>query len=282
MMPLLRVAALCKRFGGLTACDDVSFEVAAGEIVGLIGPNGAGKTTLFSQIAGLLRPDSGRVEFDGRPLSGLPAHRVCRAGVVKTFQNVASFGDMTVLENATIGGLARVGLGVARERAQAAINRTGLAGREQALAGDLSLPERARLEIARALTTRPRLMLLDEAMATLAPAEQRDIVALVRELRDEGMTFLVIEHHMKTIMSMCERILVLNFGRLIAQGTPQQVSRDPQVVAAYLGSAASTASTASTASGVSGVSVASAGTAGTAPDLPSTAPDSPSAQSGHA
>jgi branched-chain amino acid transport system ATP-binding protein len=235
MTPLLQVSGLSKRFGGLTATDDVSFDIAAGEIVGLIGPNGAGKTTLFNQLAGLLRPDAGRVVFDGQPLTGQAAHRICRAGVVKTFQNVASFDDMTVLENATIGGLARAGLAQARDIARQALLRAGLAGREQVLAGELSLPEKARLEIARALATQPRLMLLDEAMATLTPAEQRGIVALVRELRDEGITFLVIEHHMKTIMSMCERILVLNFGALIAQGTPQQVSQDPAVIAAYLG-----------------------------------------------
>lgn len=236
MSALLRVAGLRKRFGGLVATDDVSFEVAAGEIVGLIGPNGAGKTTLFNQLAGLIRPDAGRIEVGGVDLTGMAPHRVCGQGVVKTFQNVASFADMTVLENATVGGLARAGLDEARARGLRALQRVGLAGREHVLAADLSLPEKARLEIARALATGPRLMLLDEAMATLTHHEQREVVDLVRTLRDEGITFLVIEHHMKTIMSMCERVLVLNFGRLIAQGTPAQVSRDPAVISAYLGS----------------------------------------------
>ena len=241
MSALLKVERLEKRFGGLIATDAVSFEVARGDIVGLIGPNGAGKTTLFNQLAGLLRPDAGSIELDGVELVGRPAYAICRAGMVKTFQNVASFTDMTVLENACVGGLARAGLDEALEVARVALRRVGLVDRDDTPAGELSLPEKARLELARALATRPRTMLLDEAMAPLTPAEQRDIAALVRELRDEGITFLVIEHHMATIMSLCERILVLNFGRLIAQGTPQQVSRDQEVIAAYLGAQAARA-----------------------------------------
>ncbi len=235
---ILSVSHLRKRFGGLQATDDVSFDLAKGSIVGVIGPNGAGKTTLFNQLTGFVRPDSGSIVLDGRPVVGRSPHAICRAGLVKTFQNVATFGDMTVLENATVGALAHHAIGPAREKAADALQRVGLHTRMEVLAGELSLPEKARLELARALATDPQLMLLDEVMATLTRNEQREIVDMVKDLAAGGMTLLVIEHHMTTVMTLCERILVLNFGRLIATGSPAEVSSDPEVVAAYLGTRA--------------------------------------------
>ncbi|MDT3680373.1 MAG: ABC transporter ATP-binding protein [Burkholderiaceae bacterium] len=235
---VLSVRGLRKRFGGLQATDDVSFDLSRASVVGVIGPNGAGKTTLFNQLTGLIRPDAGSILLEGRPIVGLPPHAICRAGLVKTFQNVATFGDMTVLENATVGALVHHPLPIAREKAAIALRRVGLHEREDVLAGVLSLPEKARLELARALATEPRVILLDEVMATLTPGEQREMVVMVKELAAEGMAVLVIEHHMKTIMTLCERILVLNFGRLIAEGNPAEVSSDPDVIAAYLGARA--------------------------------------------
>jgi branched-chain amino acid transport system ATP-binding protein len=235
---VLSVRHLRKRFGGLQATDDVSFELTKGSIVGVIGPNGAGKTTLFNQLTGFIRPDDGTIELHGRPIVGRAPHLICRAGLVKTFQNVASFGDMTVLENATVGALAHHPIGTARDKAAAALRQVGLQARMETLAGELSLPEKARLELARALATEPQVMLLDEVMATLTGHEQREIVEMVKALAAGGMTLLVIEHHMRTVMTLCERILVLNFGRLIAAGTPAQISSDPDVVAAYLGTRA--------------------------------------------
>ena len=235
---VLSVSHLRKRFGGLQATDDVSFALTKGAIVGVIGPNGAGKTTLFNQLTGFIRPDAGTIVLAGRSLVGRPPHVICRAGLVKTFQNVATFGDMTVLENVTVGALTHHAIGTARDKAAIALRRVGLHKRMDVLAGELSLPEKARLELARALATEPQVMLLDEVMATLTRIEQREIVDVVRELAASGMTLLVIEHHMKTVMTLCERILVLNFGRLIAAGTPGDISSDPEVVAAYLGTRA--------------------------------------------
>jgi branched-chain amino acid transport system ATP-binding protein len=236
--PVMSVRGLSRRFGGLQAMDDVSFDLHAASIVGVIGPNGAGKTTLFNQLTGFIRPDAGSILLDGRSIVGLAPHVICRRGLVKTFQNVATFGDMTVLENATVGALAHHPIATAREKAALALRQVGLQARLASPAGQLSLPEKARLELARALATEPKVMLLDEVMATLTSSEQRDIVAMAKELAAGGMTLLVIEHHMKTVMSLCERILVLNFGRLIASGTPAQVSSNPNVVAAYLGTRA--------------------------------------------
>jgi branched-chain amino acid transport system ATP-binding protein len=233
--PILTISHVSKRFGGLRALDDVSLEVGRGEIFGLIGPNGAGKTTLFSAIVGLHRIDGGAVVFDGSELSGLKPHRIAALGLTKTFQNVALFAEMSVLDNVLVGGLLRHGLASARVAAGACLERVGLGMIADKRAGDLSFPERARVEVARALATQPKLLLLDEVMAALNAAEKRDMIGLIRALRGDGLTLIVIEHHMNTIMALCDRIAALSFGRLLAVGPPTEIARHPAVVEAYLG-----------------------------------------------
>ena len=235
---LLDVAGVSKRFGGLQALSDVSLSISAGEIVGLIGPNGAGKTTLFNTLVGLHRPDSGTIKLEGRDLVGLKPHRIAAAGMVKTFQNVALFLDSSVLDNVLTGGLMRHSVSSARELALRCLERVGINSIAGKLARDLSFPERARVEVARALCTEPRVLLLDESMAALNHVEMDEFMRLLRQLRDEGLTLVVVEHHMRAIMALCERIVVLNFGQRIAVGTPAEVSRDPAVVQAYLGRSA--------------------------------------------
>ncbi|GAC1327273.1 MAG: ABC transporter ATP-binding protein [Beijerinckiaceae bacterium] len=233
--PILAVSGVSKRFGGLQALGDIAFEVGRGEIVGLIGPNGAGKTTLFSALAGLHRIDAGSIRLEGREIAGLKPHRVAALGLTKTFQNVALFGDTSVLDNVLIGGLLRRDVAAARAFGIACLERVGLAAVAHKRAGDLSFPERARVEVARALATEPTILLLDEVMAALNANERRTMSDLIRALRDDGLTLIVVEHHMQTIMTLCDRILALSFGRLLASGRPDEIARHPDVVAAYLG-----------------------------------------------
>lgn len=237
MSPILELRGVGKRFGGLQALQDVSFEVQPGEILGLIGPNGAGKTTLFSTLVGLHRADAGTIQLEGRNLVGLKPHRIARLGLTKTFQNVALFMDTDVLDNVVIGALLHHPLPESRVRALACLERVGLASIAHKRAGDLSFPERARVEVARALSTEPKLLLLDEVMAALNAVEMAEMMDLIRALRADGLTVIVVEHHMKAIMALCDRIVALSFGRLLAVGSPDEIVRHPDVVTAYLGRA---------------------------------------------
>ena len=234
--PILRAVGLTRRFGGLTAVNGLDFTVRRGELLGLIGPNGAGKTTLFNMLMGLTPPSAGEIFLESSRINGLKPHQVCRRGMVKTFQNVALFPELTVMDNVLTGALLRLSLREARALALVNLEKVGMAHIAGKRAADLTFPEKALVEMARALCTQPKVVLLDEVMAALNHAEMDQVLALIRKLRDEeGLTFLVIEHHMRAIMNLCDRILVLCFGQLIAQGTPTEISRDPAVISAYLG-----------------------------------------------
>jgi len=235
-MSMLTVSNLTRHFGGLTAVMDLSFSVEEGEIVGLIGPNGAGKTTVFSMLTGFIPPSSGDLIFQGKRLNGLKPHQICKLGVTRTFQIVQPFPDMTVLENVMIGAYVRhTDTADAEKKASQVLERVDLEHKAEVLARELTLLELKRLEIGKALATEPNLLLLDEVAAGLKDSEVGTILALVRQLNREGITFLIVEHLMKVIMNLSQRIIVLDFGKLIAQGTPQEISRDPAVLAAYLG-----------------------------------------------
>jgi branched-chain amino acid transport system ATP-binding protein len=236
-MALLEVRGISKSFRGLRAVEDVSFDVGEGAIAAMIGPNGAGKTTCFNLIAGVFAPDAGEVILGGERLTGLRPDRICHAGVGRTFQVVRPFPQMTVLDNVVVGALnACARVADARREAQRVLELLHLAGKSAALAGSLTLPERKRLEVARAMATRPRLLLLDEVMAGLRPTEVDEMVGVFRRInRETGLTILLIEHVMRAVMALAGRVVVLHHGERICEGTPTEVVRDPAVLECYLG-----------------------------------------------
>lgn len=235
-MSLLAVSGVTKRFGGLVANDDVSFSVEEGEIIGLIGPNGAGKSTLFNCIAGYYPVTSGKVEYRGKAISGMSPERVCRRGIARTFQIVRVFKEMTVLENVVVGAFL---LTRSRKDAEAfaeeILDRVGLSAKAGAEARNLTVSEQKRVELARALATRPSLLLLDEGMAGLTPQETAVAVELIQSFRRDGITLVVVEHVMEVIMPISDRVVVLDYGKKIAEGAPREIARDEKVIAAYLG-----------------------------------------------
>jgi branched-chain amino acid transport system ATP-binding protein len=242
MATLLDVQSVSKRFGGLQALASVAFTVGAGEIVGLIGPNGAGKTTLFNVVTGVYPPDGGRVVFGGEDVTGAAPHRLCKLGAARTFQVSKPFAALTVLQTVRIGALNRIpDMAGATVKALEALELMGLAGKRDEPGRSLTVMERKRLEMARALATQPSLLLLDEVAAGLRPNEIQDMIALVRSIAAGGVSVLIIEHVLEAVMRLSARIVVLNHGEVIAQGRPDELVNDARVIDAYLGEAYSLA-----------------------------------------
>jgi branched-chain amino acid transport system ATP-binding protein len=232
----LEVRGLTKRFDGLVAVNNVTFDVASGSITALIGPNGAGKTTCFSMIAGAMPSDNGEVRFEGKSIGGMPPEILCRLGIARTFQIMRPLTGMTVVENVIVGGLIHTSsVARARDSAMQILARVGLVDRAEQLASALTLPDRKMLELAKALATRPRLLMLDEVMAALRAADTDRIVGVLRELRKDGVTIMLIEHVMRVVMAHADKVVVLHHGEKIADGSPTEVAANPIVIESYLG-----------------------------------------------
>jgi branched-chain amino acid transport system ATP-binding protein len=241
-MKILDVQGLKKNFGGLTATANVNFNIEQGEIVGLIGPNGAGKTTLFNLISGAITPDSGVITFKGKNIAGLKPYRICREGIARTFQSVKIFAKMSVFNHILIGYLfgdhKNKASGSSSEEVAKILDFVGLSEMSENRAGDLTLANQKRLEVARALATQPELLLLDEVMAGLNPTEVAETMELVRKIREKGITVIMIEHVMKAIMEICDRVIVLHHGEKLAEGKPEEITRNQSVIEVYLGDSA--------------------------------------------
>ena len=240
MSTQLELRGVTKRFGGVAALSDVTFAVPEGEILGIIGPNGAGKTTLLNCISGVYTPDAGSIQFEGAPIGGMAAHKVARLGIGRTFQVVKPFQSMTVRENAAVGALfgsdrARLAPREAFKRADEVLELVGLAAKADQRVTGLTIPDRKRLEVARAVATGPKLLLLDEVMAGLNPVEVDEALEMVRAVHQSGVTIVLIEHVMRVIVGVCSRVVVLHFGQVLAEGDPTTVLSDDRVIEAYLG-----------------------------------------------
>ena len=234
--PSSHAKKISRRFGGLVANDQIDMEVRRGEILGLIGPNGAGKSTLFNLIAGAFPPSSGKIDFQGHDVTGLPAAKLCALGIARTYQVPRSFDSMSVIENVTVGAFVRYPKMLsARSKALAVLDYVGLAPMADAAGSELTPPQKRRLEVARALATEPKLLLLDEVLTGLTPAEARAGVELIRKIRQSGVTIVMVEHVMEVVMPLVDRAVVLHLGKVLAEGAPAAVVRDERVIAAYLG-----------------------------------------------